>query len=586
MDWRSQTAKEERYVKIVRIIAVVSLLLIAGCASPEPEPLPTYTPYPTLAPLPTYTPVPTPTEPSPTNTQALPTSISVPTSTSVPTNTPVPPTSTTIPTETAAPPTVAPPTPTSGPVGLSRSNPYPPDEMALVPNWSVRVLETVRGEEAWQIIAAANPYNDPPPEGMEYLLVKIDAKCTYDDIEQHSMSESDFKLTGDRLVRYSSGFAAGLEPDLSAQLLSGGETEGWVAFLVGQGEGSLILIVDEFANWDDDRLRFIALEGGTSIQVSPELQGIEPTYTELSRSMPVPLGDTVATEDWEITVLEVVKGDEAWAMVKDANQFNDPPKEGMQYVAIRVCARYIGTEDEPESIDDFFFNVTGDGNVVYPVPYVINPWPALDVYLYPGGECEGWVVEQAAQGEANLMAVFEPTWSFKDTEKRFLALEEGASIAIPSELAGIEATTIGRDLRSPAQFGETVTLEDWQVTLLDVVRGNEAWQMAQEANQFNDPPEEGMEYLAVKVHVRYVGAEDESVHIDAFAFTTTGSAKTIHDLPSVVEPEPAFGAELFPGGEHEGWAILQIGTDETGLIAIFEPLWSFGSESRFLSLEP
>jgi len=523
------------------------------------------------------------TSPEATQTKE-PISTPKPTNTPQPTNTPAP-TSTPKPTNTPEP-TAVPPTPTPEPVGMSRSNPFPPSAVVSAPNWDVKILETVRGEEAWQILAAANPYNDPAPEGIEYLLVKIHAKCTYDDTEQHSMSESDFKLTGDRLVRYSSGFAAGLEPDLSAQLLSGGETEGWVAFLVEQGEGSLILIVDELANWDDDRFRFIALQEGASIQVSPELASIEPTHTELSRSMPVPLGETVATEDWEITVLEVVKGDEAWAMVKDTNQFNDPPEEGMQYVAIRVHTRYIGTEDEPESIDDFFFNVTGDANIVYPVPSVVNPWPALDVCLYPGGECEGWTVGQATQGETNLMAIFEPTWSFKDTDKRFLALEQGASIAIPPELADIEPNAIGKDLSSPAPFGETVNTEDWQVTLLDVVRGNEAWQMAQEANQFNDPPDEGMEYLAVKVHVRYVGAEDESARIDDFAFTTTGSAKRIHDLPSVVDPEPAFGAELFPGGENEGWAILQIGRDETGLIAIFEPLWSFGSEKRFLSLEP
>lgn len=556
-------------MKITRINAMVSLLLIAGCASPEP--LPTYTPYPTLEPLPTCTPYPTP-EP----TEPLPTSTPVPA-----TNTPEP---TSTPTETSAP-TAVPPTPTSGPMGMSRGNPYPPDEMVPAPNWDVRVLESVRGEAAWRMVEAANPYNDPAPEGMEYLLVNIRARCTYADTEQHSISEGDFSLTGDSLVSYSSEFAAGLEPELSAQLLSGGEAEGWVAFLVGQEEGSLILVVDEFANWDNDRFRFIALEEGASTQVSPELRNIEPTHTELSRRVPVPLGETVATEDWEITVLEVVQGDEAWAMVQEANQFNDPPQEQMQYVAIRVRARFIGTEDEPEPIDGFSFKVTGDANVVYPNSMVVDPWPALDVSLYPGGQHEGWVVGQSARGETNLMAVFEPLWSFSETERRYLALVPEASIAIPAELADIEPMRTGMDVVGPALFGETVTTEDWQVTVLDVVRGDEAWQMAVEANEFNDPPEEGMEYLAVKVHARYIGTEDEPTVIDGFAFSTTGSARTIHESPAVVEPEPAFGAELFPGGENEGWVVLQIGQDETGLVAIFEPLWGFGEEQRYLSLE-
>lgn len=54
-------------MKVFRIIAIMSLLLIVGCASssPESKPLPTYTPYPPQEPLPTYTPYPT-LEPLPT----------------------------------------------------------------------------------------------------------------------------------------------------------------------------------------------------------------------------------------------------------------------------------------------------------------------------------------------------------------------------------------------------------------------------------------------------------------------------------------------------------------------------------------
>jgi len=63
----TRQTRKGNIVKALRIIAIVSLLLIVGCASPEPEPLPTYTPYPTLEPLPTHTPYPTPS-PSPTNT--------------------------------------------------------------------------------------------------------------------------------------------------------------------------------------------------------------------------------------------------------------------------------------------------------------------------------------------------------------------------------------------------------------------------------------------------------------------------------------------------------------------------------------
>ena len=111
--------------------------------------------------------------------------------------------------------------------------------------------------------------------------------------------------------------------------------------------------------------------------------------------------------------------------------------------------------------------------------------------------------------------------------------------------------------------------------------------MAQEANEFNDPPVEGMEYIAVRVYAQYIGTKDSPAQIDGSYFKTTGSASVLYDLPSVVDPEPAFDATLFPGGEVEGWVILQAAQEETDVIAVFEPLFSFSSANkRFLSLEP
>lgn len=165
-------------------------------------------------------------------------------------------------------------------------------------------------------------------------------------------------------------------------------------------------------------------------------------------------------------------------------------------------------------------------------------------------------------------------------------MDEGASITVAPELGDIEPTDLGTDRASPAPFGETVTTEDWQVTVLEVVRGDEAWQMVQEANQFNDPPDEGMEYVAARVNVRYISTTDKAETIGGSSFKTVGSANTLYDLPLVVDPEPALDVALFPGGEYEGWVVLQAAQGETGLTLVFEPLFDFsGKNRRFLSLE-
>jgi hypothetical protein len=317
-------------------------------------------------------------------------------------------------------PTPIPPTPTALPIGLSRSNPYPKTELVIAPNWDIQVIETVRGDAAWQAIQSVNQFNEPAPEGMEYILVKIHVKCTYADSDEHSISGSDFNLTGDRLIRYSSASVVDPDPTLDAQLYKDGETEGWTSFVVGQGEGNLILIFDELFSFEGNRFRFIALDDGASILVSPDLAGIAPTDLGKERSAPAPFGETIITEDWKVNFLEVVRGDDAWTMVQAANQFNDPPADGMEYVAFRVHVQYIGTDDKAEQIDGSYLRATGSANVVYDNPSVVDPEPALDANLFPGGEAEGWVVLQVAKGETSIMGIFEPLFSFTSADKRFM----------------------------------------------------------------------------------------------------------------------------------------------------------------------
>jgi hypothetical protein len=337
--------------------------------------------------------------PSPTDTQAPPTKTQPPLSYI---NTPIP--------------------PTSGPVeiGMSRSYPYPFRELVTAPNWDIQVLEVLRGDAAWQL-RPTDKYNEPAPAGMEYLLVKIHVKCTFDDQEEHMIYYgSDFKVTGDRLTLYS--FAGGMapEPVLEATLYKGEETEGWAAYLVGQGEGDLMLALEEFTEYYEYRLRFMALEEGASISVSPELSSIQPNDLGMKRSSPAPFGETVITEDWKASFLEVMRGDAAWTMIYKANPYTEPPDKGMEYIAVRMYVQYIGTVDE---VDDFWgdhFSTIGSANVVYDFPNTLEPEPAMTVNLFPGGEAEGWLILQVAKGETNISAIFNP---FLNESQRYMSLE-------------------------------------------------------------------------------------------------------------------------------------------------------------------
>ena len=346
---------------------------------------------------------------------------SQPSATPLPTDTPQP-----SPTPTVTPSPTATPTPTLPPIGQTRVQPYPMSEVVHAPGWDVKVVEVKRGAEAWKAIKAANMFNDPPPEGREYLLVKIHVTSTATDDETHHISGCDFGVTGEHYILYTCDEASVVppKPELEADLYAKGETEGWAAFAVGKDEHNLLLVVDPLLNFEKGAVRYIALEQDASVSIPADVLKIKPNNLGESRRKPASLSDTVITRDWQVKVLQVVRGDKAWEMVKKANEFNDPPQKGMEYVVVKVQVRYLGKKDEAVSIDEGYFSLSGAKGVEYDNPGVVAPKPALDVHLYPGGEYVGWVVLQCAQNEEGLILKFEPLFELSNENRRFISLEE------------------------------------------------------------------------------------------------------------------------------------------------------------------
>jgi hypothetical protein len=322
------------------------------------------------------------------------------------TDTPLP-ASTPMPTDTPQPT----PMPTPLPVGQSRLNPYPRSTVVSVPGWEVQVVDFKRGEEAWKAIQAASQFNMAAPEGMEFLLVRLHVKSTASDGEEHRIHPCEFYVTGDSLIRHDCAMTtvsiSEPKPALYAGLFTGGEAEGWAGYLINQGEKSLVLIAAGEDTYDESTHRYIALDEGASLGVSPDLAGIQPNDPGMERSNPASRSEKIITENWEISVLDVVRGEEAWAMVKNADDFNAPPAEGMEYITVKIHARNIGTVDKAVNIDTFAFRTTGSANVVYDNPLIVlGPRPRLFIALYPGGEYEGWIVMQVARGETGVTLIY------------------------------------------------------------------------------------------------------------------------------------------------------------------------------------
>lgn len=206
--------------------------------------------------------------PTPTSTQQVLALLPTPTSTRVPTSvrvtltpTPRPPVRTATPTAMPIPPTATPMPPTATPVlvGRSRNNPIPFGQPTTLINtdgfalWVVDVLE-----DATRLVLDENQYNDPPPDGHQFLIVHIKVKNT--SVESHSFTPAwRLHLVGASDVAISTG--CGVIPDDfegHREIFEDGELEGNVCFTVETSDIGTLVMYDD-APAQDSRI-FYALQ--------------------------------------------------------------------------------------------------------------------------------------------------------------------------------------------------------------------------------------------------------------------------------------------------------------------------------------
>lgn len=85
-----------------------------------------------------------------------------------------------------------------------------------------------------------------------------------------------------------------------------------------------------------------------------------------SRETQVPMGTSLITpEGFGITVLQLIKGDEARKIIADANPFNDPPSAGMQYAIISVKVKNVSASNGLVNVGEGDFALVGSSNKIF-----------------------------------------------------------------------------------------------------------------------------------------------------------------------------------------------------------------------------
>ena len=405
-----------------------------------------------------------------------------------------------------------------------------------------------------------------------------------------------FRLVGSSATLFSPfEHSCGVIPDeLSLKLFKGGTGEGNVCFQIPEAESDLILLYDPSFSFDETNRRWLQAAEPDSVEPIQSVEvSLEPTPSQSPghfRTSPMPPGETVTTSDGlALTIVSATL--DATSVVFDANRFNDPPSMGNRFTMVRVRVQNIGGSVNSETdIGASLFRLVGSSATLFsPFPFEhscgVIP-DELSLKLFKGGTGEGNVCFQIPEAESDLILLYDPSFSFDETNRRWLQAAEPDSVEpIQSVEVSLEPTpsqSPGHFRTSPMPPGETVTTSDG-LALTIVSATLDATSVVFDANRFNDPPSMGNRFTMVRVRVQNIGGSVNSeTDIGASLFRLVGSSATLfspfeHSC-GVIPNE--LSLKLFKGGTGEGNVCFQIPEAESDLILLYDPSFSFDETNR------
>ncbi len=110
-----------------------------------------------------------------------------------------------------------------------------------------------------------------------------------------------------------------------------------------------------------------------------------------------------------------------------------------------------------------------------------------------------------------------------------------------------------------------------ELTMTEVVRGEEAAALVAQGNKYNKPAPEGKEYMLVKFKIKALESkDDEKVDISNALFDFVSASGVMYDdYTSITGLKPEL-PEMYVGAEKEGWAYQLIDKGDTPSIVFLE----------------
>lgn len=177
----------------------------------------------------------------------------------------------------------------------------------------------------------------------------------------------------------------------------------------------MIVLLAACGDIDEKNSREVKSDSDTAADVQDDaIEEVEEKEKPVgTRSNPLPFGDTITVKEniyddsfnsyeslVEVTLLETIRGEEAWALIEKENMYNEPAAEGFEYAMVKVKGFLKESETEDDSLyfSSMNFNFVSNEGEVYDWASAVIP-NELDKELYNGGTAEGYIVNQVKVGD-------------------------------------------------------------------------------------------------------------------------------------------------------------------------------------------
>ncbi|MCC6705350.1 MAG: hypothetical protein IT334_10770, partial [Thermomicrobiales bacterium] len=297
-------------------------------------------------------------------------------------------------------------------VGPGRSAPAPSDQPVTAGPWTFVIHEYVAGGAASELVANAVWSNAPIRDGMQFVAVRMTA--TNNSARTETIQNGDFGVTGDRGLLYRFVDVQPPDPVLHSAVEPGASLEGWIVAAAEAGEGNLCLVYDSLTiggNWADV---VIALDAGARIADATERLR-DPNQAGAAITAPAALGETVATEDWAVTVHRAIEGQDVYNLFPAADYrttaLGDTDQAGLPYwIGLEVT---ISSNRTGGDLNHFpataFIPVDGADSQFLEALLLTPPNPNVVGGYYPGGTREGWMLIAMPVGYSLDLVRFRPS---------------------------------------------------------------------------------------------------------------------------------------------------------------------------------